>query len=168
MDIGSDGLTVRLLGAADLDRLVRMDEALTGRNRSVWYERKLRRALQETDIRISLGAEDDGRLVGALLGSLLYGEFGQPEPVAQIDTILVDRAFAGRGVGTALVDQLLRNLSALGIERVRTEVGWDEHELARFLGRRGFAPLPRLVLEACVTRPPERDPEVSREEAALR
>jgi GNAT superfamily N-acetyltransferase len=164
MDIVSDGVTVRLLGRTDLDRLVRMDEALTGRNRSVWYERKLQRALHETDIRISLGAEHDGVLVGALLGSLLYWEFGQPEPVAQIDTILVDRPFAGRGVGTALVDQLLRNLAALGIERVRTEVGWEEHELARFLGRRGFAPLPRLVLEAAVAAPPDRDAEVPEEE----
>ena len=157
MDLVSDGVTVRLLTERDLDRLVRMDEPLTGRNRSVWYERRLRRALHETDIRISLGAEHDGTLVGALLGSLLYGEFGQPEPVAQIDTILVDEAFAGRGGGTALGDQLLRNLGALGIERVRTEVGWEEHELARFLGRRGFAPLPRLVLEASVVAPPERE-----------
>jgi predicted N-acetyltransferase YhbS len=157
MDSFDDGVTVRLLGEEDLDRLVRMDERLTGRNRRLWYERKLRRALQETDIRVSLGAVLDGTLIGAVLGSLLYGEFGQPEPVAQIDTILVDEAFAGRGVGTALVDQILRNLRALGIERVRTEVGWEEHDLSRFLARHGFAPLPRLVLEAPVVAPPERE-----------
>jgi len=157
MEMRSDALTIRLLTERDLDRLVRMDERWTGRNRSLWYERKLRRALQETDIRISLGADADGVLVGALLGSLLYGEFGQPEPVAQVDTILVDGAFAGRGVATALLDQLLRNLSALGIERVRTEVGWEEHELSRFLARRGFTPLPRLVLEAPVGRPVDRE-----------
>lgn len=157
MDVSSDRVTVRLLEEGDLDRLVRMDQALTGRNRNVWYGRRLRRALAETDIRISLGAEQDGILVGALLGSLLYGEFGQPEPVAQVDTILVDAAFAGHGIGTALLDQLLRNLGALGIGRVRTEVGWEEHDLARFLGRRGFLPLPRLVLEAPVVPPPERE-----------
>ena len=166
MDSGSDGVSVRLLTEGDLERLVRMDERLTGRNRRLWYERKLRRALQETDIRISLGVERDGTLVGALLGSLLYGEFGQPEPAAQIDTILVDEAFAGRGIGTALVDQLLRNLRALGIERVRTEVGWEEHDLSRFLARRGFAPLPRLVLEASVVAPPDRETSTERETAA--
>ena len=46
-----------------------------------------------------------------------------------------------------LIEQLLLNLSALRIERVRTEVAWDEHELMAFFARAGFAPAPRLVLE---------------------
>jgi Acetyltransferase (GNAT) family. len=152
-----DGVIVRLLAEADLPRLIQIDQRITGRNRTLWYERKLKRALEETDIRISLGAEHDGALIGAILGFLLYGEYGQPEPLAVIDTILVDPMFAGRGAGTALLDQLLRNLRALGIERLRTEVGWDEHDLSRFLGARGFAPIPRLVLEMKVESPPDRE-----------
>lgn len=42
------------------------------------------------------------------------------------------------------------DLAALRIERVRTEVGWNEQELVGFLGRAGFAPVPRLVLERAV------------------
>jgi len=147
MDGERDGLIVRTLTAADAPRLVRIDQALTGRNRTEWYEGKLKRALVESDIRISLGAERDGVLAGAVLGALHYGEFGIPEPIAVLDTVLVDPAVRGHGVGTALFDQLARNLRALGIRRLRTEVGWDEHELNRFLGQRGFAPAPRLVLE---------------------
>jgi GNAT superfamily N-acetyltransferase len=140
-------LIVRTLAPGDLDRLVAMDRQITGRNRRVWYEGKLTRALAQADIRISLGAEARGLLVGGLLGSLQYGEFGCPEPTAILDTILVDRSFSGRGIGTAMLDQLLVNLRGLGIERLRTEVGWDEQDLVRFLGRRGFCPVPRLVLE---------------------
>ena len=153
MDGERDRLIVRSLTASDAPRLVRMDEAITGRNRTAWYEGKLKRALQESDIRISLGAERDGLLVGAVLGSLHYGEFGQPEPIAVLDTILVDPGFSAQGVGTALFDQLARNLRALGIRRLRTEVAWDEHDLSRFLGRRGFAPAPRLVLELRLEEP---------------
>ena len=147
MDLEEDGLIIRALRRSDVPRLTRIDQVLTGRNRAAWYEGKLKRALEDSDLNVSLGAERDGYLVGALLGSLHYGEFGQPEPIAILDTILVDPEHARRGVGSALLEQLLRNLSALGIERLRTEVAWDDHDLGRFLGREGFAPAPRLVLE---------------------
>jgi GNAT superfamily N-acetyltransferase len=143
----TEEVRVRTLELADVARLTRMDQTITGRNRSTWYQGKVKRALEESDVRISLGAELDGGLVGAVLGSLQYGEFGQPEPIAILDTILVDPGYAGRGVGSVLVEHLVRNLRALGIERLRTEVAWDEHDLARFLGRRGFSPAARIVLE---------------------
>ena len=147
MDGESDGVTVRALRAGDVSRLVRMDEQITGKNRREWYDGKVRRALEESDLKISLGAELDGTLVGAVLGSLQYGEFGVPEGVAVLDTILVDPGVQGRGVATAIFDQLVKNLEALGIEKMRTEVSWDEHELSAFLGHAGFVPAPRLVLE---------------------
>ncbi len=150
MVVEESQLTIRNLGEADLGRLVRMDQQLTGRNRRLWYEGKLKRALEDADIRISLGAEEKGILVGALLGSLQYGEFGQPEPVAVLDTVLVDRNLAGRGIATAMLDQLLTNLRGLGIEKLRTEISWEERDLGAFLTRRGFHPLPRFVLELAV------------------
>jgi GNAT superfamily N-acetyltransferase len=152
-DVGVSEVVVRTLTAADGPRLVRIDQAITGRNRTAWYAGKLERALAGSDIRISLGAERDGVLVGAVMGSLQYGEFGLPEPVAVLDTVLVDPVLRGHGVGDALLDQLARNLAALGIRKIRTEVGWDEHDLNRFLGRRGFVPAPRLVLELALPQP---------------
>lgn len=140
-------ILVRPLAAKDLDRLVRIDQKLTGRTRRAWYEGRLKRALAETDINVSLGAEEGGFLVGALLASVHFGEYGIPEPVAVLDTILVDPECRGRGIGQALLSQLLKNLEGLRIERVRTEVAWDESELVGFLGKSGFRPVPRLVLE---------------------
>jgi ribosomal protein S18 acetylase RimI-like enzyme len=147
MESSRDDLIVRCLRAEDLARLVRMDESITGRNRRAWYERKLKKALEESDVRVSLGAETGGVLVGAVLGSLHYGEFGQPEPVAVLDTLLVDEGFRGRGVASALLAQMARNLRAFGIEWLRTEVAWNEHQLNGFLGQKGFRPAPRLVLD---------------------
>lgn len=138
---------IRTLNASDLRRLVDIDEKITGRSRTEWYRGRLERALGESDVRISLAAELDGILVGALMGSVHYGEFGQPEPVAVLDTILVDPAFGGRGVGRDLLDQLVKNLGALRIERLRTEIGWGEQSLLGFLAHEGFEPVPRLVLE---------------------
>jgi hypothetical protein len=47
----------------------------------------------------------------------------------------------------------MKNLKALGIERLRTEVAWNEHELAGFLDKNGFAPAARLVLERSLAGP---------------
>lgn len=153
MDEEHGGATIRTLRAEDCARLVRMDQEISGRNRRAWYEGKVRRALAEADVKISLGAEVDGVLVGALLGSVHYGEFGLPEPVAILDTVLVDPAYGRRGVASAMLRQLLLNLSALRIERLRTEVAWDEFDLTEFFAKAGFTPVPRLVLELRVPEP---------------
>ncbi len=142
-----EDLIIRTLRQDDTARLVKMDREISGRSRQTWYERKMQRALRDTDVTISLGAELDGLLVGALLGSLHFGEFGQPEPVAILDTMLVDRSYGRQGIGSAMLDQLLKNLRGLRISRLRTEVAWNEFELLAFFGKVGFQPVPRVVLE---------------------
>ncbi len=147
------GLIIRALGADDLERLVRMDQAVRGRRRQTWYEGKLRLALEETDVHLSLGAELDGMLVGAVLVSVQYGEFGQPEPMAILDTILVDRAYVRQGIASHLLSQLMVHLHALRVMTLRTEVGWRESEMIGFFSDANFVPAPRLVLERTVPHP---------------
>jgi len=143
----SDAHPPRALRADDLDRLVRIDARITGRDRRAWLTRRLERALRDSAVQVSLGVDIDGALVGALMAEVQYGEFGLAEPVAVLDTILVDPDYRGRGIGPALTEQLLRNLRGLRVERVRTEVGWGEQELLGFLAKQGFEMAPRLVLE---------------------
>jgi GNAT superfamily N-acetyltransferase len=145
-----DDILVRLLTRADLPRLVRMDEAWSGRTRDKYLEGKLGRAL-DADVRVSLGAVVDDMLVGAILGSVHYGEFGQADPIAILDTLLVDKRYLRRGLGQAMLGQLVKNVAALRIERIRTEVSWNEQELIGFLAAEGFVPAPRLVLERVVS-----------------
>ncbi len=148
-----EGVVIRNLRPDDCPRLVAIDEKITGRSRTLWYEGKLKRALEESDLQVSLVAEVDDLLVGAMFAAVHFGEFGQPEPLAVLDTVLVDPAFAGRGIARAIFEQLLRNLGALRIERIRTEVAWNDHELVAFFGSMGFAPTPRLVLERDISNP---------------
>ncbi len=144
------GIVVRQLRSSDLQRLLRMDEAITGRKRVAWFERRLKLALEETDIRISLGAEKEGLLVGALMGAVHFGEFGVLEPVAVLDTVLVDPEFGRSGIATEMFAQFVQSLRALRIARVRTEVDWNDQDLVAFFGKAGFRPVARLVLEcAC-------------------
>jgi len=149
--LDTDAVLVRELRSHDLDAIVRIDERIVGRSRRRFYELKVRDALVPGSLKISLVAEVDGAVSGFLLGSLYYGEFGLPEPSAVLDTIAVDPDRRGRRIGKALLLQLTMNLRALGIERVRTEVEWNQFDLMSFLARHGFAPAKRFCLERDLT-----------------
>ena len=143
----ADRILVRSLCSNDLEAMVRIDQKIVGRSRHSYLETKLRDALEPGALKISLAAEDDGALVGFLLASLYYGEFGVPEPVAVLDTIAVDPPRWGQNFGAALLRQLVTNLRALKIDTIRTEVAWDQLELMGFLARQGFEPSKRICLE---------------------
>lgn len=144
--LSRDRVPVRSLREHDLDDIVAIDAKLTGRDRRAYFEAKLREVMSETGVRISLVAEVDGQVAGYIMARVDYGEFGRAESAAVIDTIGVDPGLGHRGVGTALLSQLLANLDVLHVERVRTRVTWNNFPLLGFLGRNGFAPAQQLVL----------------------
>ena len=102
--------------------------------------------LDESGIRVSMVAEDDGVVTGFIMARVDFGEFGRVEKAAVIDTIGVHPAYGGSGVGHALLSQLLINLSALQVKTVRTRVEHDYFALWNFLTRRGFKHSQRLLL----------------------
>jgi len=148
-ELARDRIPVRSMREADLKALVAIDRRITGRDRSAYFERKLAEAMHESDVRVSLVAEIDGRAVGFIMARVDLGEFGRIEPAAVMDTIGVDPDFAGRGVGRALLSQLLANFTTLRVDKVLTEVDWGDRELMAYLDRCGFKPSARLSFD-CV------------------
>lgn len=146
MERDAEACSVRRLRPADLERVVTIDARSGGRERKDYFLRKLEESLDDSSIHVSLGAEVDGILVGFLLARMWTGEFGTADPVAVLDTIGVQPEFRGRGVGDALLAQLLRNLRAIGVGELRTEVDWGDLDLLRFFHHHGFQPAPRLCL----------------------
>jgi len=142
---------VRGLRPEDFDAVVALDARNTGRRREEYFKVKLSQNLKETGIKVSLAAEIEGIFVGFLLARVYYGEFGSLEAVAVLDTLDVHPDFRRRGVGSALVDQLRVNLAGLGVDRLRTEVDWNDLELIGFFHRKGFRPAARLCLDFDVT-----------------
>lgn len=143
----SEEVTVRTLRETDLDDLVRIDAHSFGRPRPEYYRVKLRNALQDTSVRISLAAEKDGVMVGFLMGSIYYGDYGQPEPVATLEAINVHPQLRGTGIGTALWQQFAKNAKAMRVERVETIVDWSNWELLTFLQKVKFTPGTRVCVE---------------------
>jgi predicted N-acetyltransferase YhbS len=143
--LARDIAEIGVLKADDLAGMVRIDQRLTGRNRSLYLGHALDEALIDSSVRVSLAARADGALAGFVMARVDMGDFGRPSPVAVIDTIGVDPLRASQGFGRALLSQLLFNLGALGVERIETVVAPDAYDLLRFFLRAGLRPSERLA-----------------------
>lgn len=144
------GTDVHAMTAADLDAIVRIDRENTGRDRREYLTARLAEAEQDRSIRASLAARCDGTVVGYLMARADLGDFGRAEPVAVIDTLGVDPAYAHRGIGHALMAQLFANLGALRVEAVETAVPLADTALLGFLLSCGFHNSPRLAFQRAV------------------
>ncbi len=142
-----DQVWVRSMVAEDLDPIVRIDGALSGRDRRAYLSRKLDEALNESAIRVSLTAEADGNVVGFLMARVDFGDYGRAETTAVLDTIGVNPRFARRGIGAALLSQLRLNLSMLDVETLETQAARENFDLLAFLYRHGARPSQRLVFQ---------------------
>lgn len=143
-----DAVPVRSLQPQDTDQVARIDAFSSGRNRPDYFRKRIEATQRDGGIALSCAAEIDGLVVGFIIAWVDYGEFGVIEPVAVVDTVGVHPEYRGKHVGRALMRQLALNLQGLRIERVRTEVDWRRGDLLGYFRSAGFAPVPRLVLEA--------------------
>jgi ribosomal protein S18 acetylase RimI-like enzyme len=143
----AESYVVRTMHSKDLEAVVAIDQAATGRRRTEYFSRMLERALGAGGVQISLVAEAAGTVIGYVVGTVFYGEFGIAEPVATIDAIGVASQSRRQDVGGALMRQLKTNLGALGVSGLRSEVSWDNFDLLAFFRKQGFAPARRLCLE---------------------
>lgn len=141
-------ITVRVLKPHDIGAIVAIDEKVTGGSRPEYYQHKLAVAdLRDAQINASLVAEAEGRVVGFLMGTLSFGEFGIPETYAVIDALGVDPSYQNLGVGGALFDQFRSNMRAAQVSKVYTVVDWADFGLVKFFGKMDFVPSRRLNLE---------------------
>ncbi|MDJ0949209.1 MAG: GNAT family N-acetyltransferase [Alphaproteobacteria bacterium] len=143
--LSRDRYPVRSMKPADLAAMIEIDRRITGRDRTPYYQRKVAEALEETGIRVSLVAEQEGRVAGYIMANVDFGEFGRLEPEAVIHTIGVDPDLEHGHIGSALMSQLLANLATLHVERIYTEVDWSNAGLLGFLNHCGFLPSQRLA-----------------------
>jgi GNAT superfamily N-acetyltransferase len=148
--LARDRIPVRAMVEGDLRALIEIDRRITGRDRTAYFRAKLDEALHESDVRISLVAEQDGGAIGFIMARVDFGEFGRVEPVAVLDTIGVDPDYRDQGIGRALLSQLLINLMTLRVERLRTQVDWREGELLAFLDHCGFLPSQMLSFDRAI------------------
>ena len=63
----------------DLEAVIALDAKIIGRQRDEYFKLKLKQALSDTGVMISLAVEIESVFAGYLLARLYYGEFGLME-----------------------------------------------------------------------------------------
>ena len=128
---------IRVMKPRDLPDIIGIDKKVLGKERREYWEGKLERSKRDSPI-TPLVAEVDGKVVGFIIGSASWYEYGVPENVGWVDTIGVDPDFQRKGVASALMKELVTNLRMIDVETVYTLVNWREGELLRFFDSMGF------------------------------
>ncbi|MBU2467932.1 MAG: GNAT family N-acetyltransferase [Proteobacteria bacterium] len=87
--------------------------------------------------RLGFVAEEDGALVGFILGEIKIGGFGT-ELSGWLELVGVDPEHMGSGVGAALAEVLFAALLKRGVQKVYTAVRWDSGDMLAFFKKVGF------------------------------
>lgn len=149
-------LQSRALVADDLERVIQIDSAYTGRRRDGFYRKRLAAALAEPRNFIYLGYEHNAALQGFLLARLQAGEYGREEPSASLDAIGVDPRQTARGVGRSMLEALDEVLRHKGIAAIYSQADWHNGHMLRFFASTGFLLASRQILERDAGRLDER------------
>lgn len=144
--LSNDKVPVRSMRDSDLRSMISIDKRVSGEDRTSYFEHKQFEVLHAAGVRVSLVAELEEYPVGFIMARVDFGEFGHTGKEAVMDTIGVDPGYQGRGVGQALMSQLMDTLSILQVESVRTEVEWDDVAMIDYLSGVGFTPAQQITL----------------------
>jgi len=139
-------LKIRQLARTDLDQVVALDAAITGRTRRAYFERRLAAALRQPELHVQFAAEEGATLSGYALARVLEGEFGRTRPGLRLEMISVAPKAQSRGIGRALHAALETEAKKRGIAEFRTAVAWRDHMMLRFLAPLGYLLAPALIL----------------------
>jgi ribosomal protein S18 acetylase RimI-like enzyme len=140
--------TTRLMTAGDLDAILEIDKKIQKTSPIEYYQIKFEKLFSSSDyLPTSFVAEDNGVVIGFLMGELYMGEFGMPQEMASIHTIGVDPANQHRGVGKRLMDEFIDHLRQIGVTKINTLVDWNDSQLIRFFSANQFIPSRTINLE---------------------
>ena len=92
-------------------------------------------------------AEEDGTVLGFVMGELYMGEYGIFQEAATLDTIGVDPYYQHQGIGGQLINEFVDHLRKIGVQKINTLVDWNDSKLIHFFSGNQFSPSKTINLE---------------------
>ena len=140
-------IKIRLMQVEDFDAVVGIDEKVLKASRPEYYELKFEKLFKSREyLPTSLVAENqDGVVVGFVMGELYMGEYGIAREGATLDSIGVDPDCQQKGIGEQLMNEFMDHLSDLGVQKVNTLVDRNDTLLMRFFSTNQFSPSKTII-----------------------
>jgi GNAT superfamily N-acetyltransferase len=133
-----------------MESVVALDAAIVGHPRHLYFQRRLKAALDQTERHVQFSAEQGGRFVGFIKARKQLGEFGRAEPAMLLESIAVAPGEQGHGIGSALLDRLESEAKRLGVPAIRTTASWRDHAIMQFFDGAGFELSQTMVLDCAM------------------
>ncbi len=145
-------IKIRLMKADDFDAVVGIDEKVLKASRPEYYELKFDKLFKSKDyLPTSLVAEEEnGTVVGFVMGELFMGEYGIFQEEATLDTIGVDPDYQHKRIGEQLINEFIGHLKSLGVQKINTLVDWNDSKLINFFSANQFGPSQTINLERSI------------------
>jgi ribosomal protein S18 acetylase RimI-like enzyme len=141
-------IKIRLMKAEDFDAVVEIDGKVLEASRPEYYEMKFEKLFRSKDyLPVSLVAEEDGKVVGFVMGEIYMGEYGIFQQEATLDTIGVDPDYQHKGIGEQLINEFMDHLRKVGVQKINTLVAWNDSKLIHFFSANQFSPSKTINLE---------------------
>ncbi len=142
-------VSIRAMRQADLAAVVELDAHAFGSARPAYFERRLT-VLDAADAEtraIFLVAVYRDQVIGFVMGTLAYGEFGLTQVTAILDSIAVHPTYQHVGVGQQLTEVFIKQSARQGASSVYTLVNWDNWTLLKVFHALGFTLASTIPLE---------------------
>ncbi|UCF94530.1 MAG: GNAT family N-acetyltransferase [Desulfobacterales bacterium] len=147
--MNASSIKIRLMKADDFDAVVGIDAQLIQASRPEYYKMKFEKLFRSKDyLPASLVAEqEDGTVVGFVMGEIYMGEYGIFQEEATLDTIGVDPSYQHQGIGKQLMNEFMDHLRNVGVQKINTLVAWNNSKLIHFFSANQFSPSKTINLE---------------------
>ncbi|HUW44963.1 MAG TPA: GNAT family N-acetyltransferase [Dehalococcoidia bacterium] len=130
-------VTIRRMTRNDIHEVLFLDRIVTGQRRDVIKYEDIASANPGTAPDMSFVAEIDGKLAGFSINRSMYLMVPLTE-VCIIHAILVHPDYRGLGIGSKLIQALLKHCQTEGIGTVRALIPRGSKELQAMFERQGF------------------------------
>ena len=142
-------IKIRLMKAEDFEAVVAIDKKVLKVSRPEYYEMKFEKLFGSKDyLPASLVAEEeDGTVVGFVMGEIYMGEYGIFQEEATLDTIGVAPDYQHKGIGEQLINEFIDHLRKVGVQKINTLVDWNDTKLINFFSANQFSPSNTTNLE---------------------